>query len=296
MEWVAADRQDGGMTIRRALVLGGGGVAGIAWETGVLAGLADAGVDALDADLIVGTSAGSAVAAQVSSGLPLEDLFRRQVDPALQAKEIPAELDLATYATTLGELMAGAQDVLEIRRRIGAWARDVPTVPEKERREAVASRLPSFVWPDRPIAVAAVDVETGERRIFDPEAGVDLVDAVAASCAVPGIWPAVSIDGRHYVDGGVHSSQNADLALGYDRILILSPAPADAPSPPWGGLNEEVEQLRHRGSTVVVVHPDESSLTAMGPNPLDPSIREATAHAGRAQGRRDSDRVRPHLG
>jgi NTE family protein len=279
------------MTIRRALVLGGGGVAGIAWETGVLAGLADAGVDVLDADLIVGTSAGSAVTVQVSSGLSLEDLFRRQVDPALQAREIPAELDLTTYVATVGEVMAGAEDVLEIRRRIGAWAREVPTVPEKERREAVASRLPTFDWPDRPIAVAAVDAETGERRIFDSKSGVDLVDAVAASCAVPGIWPPVSIDGRHYVDGGVRSSENADLALGYDHILILSPTPADAPSPPWGGLREEVEELRRRGSTVMVLHPDEASLTAMGPNPLDPSIRETTANAGRAQGRREADRT-----
>ncbi|MCO6005045.1 patatin-like phospholipase family protein [Actinoallomurus purpureus] len=279
------------MTIRRALVLGGGGLAGIAWETGVLTGLTDAGVDVRGADLIVGTSAGSAVAAQVSSGLPMEDLFRRQVEPALQAREIPANLDLTTYAATLGKIIAGTEDVLEIRRRIGAWALDVPTVPEKARREAVASRLPSSEWPDRPVAITAVDAETGERRIFDPESAVNLVDAVAASCAVPGIWPPVSIDGRRYVDGGVRSSENADLTLGYDRILILSPTPADAPSPPWGGLKEEVEELRRRGSTVVVVHPDEASVAAMGPNPLDPSIREATAHAGREQGRREADRT-----
>jgi NTE family protein len=279
------------MTIRRALVLGGGGVAGIAWETGVLAGLADAGVDVLDADLIVGTSAGSAVTAQVSSGLPLEDLFRRQVDPALQAREIPAELDLTTYAATFGDIMAGAQDVLEIRRRIGAWALKASPVPEKDRREAVASRLPSLAWTDRPIAVVAVDAETGQRRIFTPDSGVDLVDAVAASCAVPGIWPPVSIDGRRYVDGGVHSSENADLAVAYDRVLILSPTPADTPSPPWGGLKEEVDELRRRGSTVLVVHPDEASRTAMGPNPLDPSIREATAHAGREQGRGEAHGV-----
>ncbi|WP_433173215.1 patatin-like phospholipase family protein [Actinoallomurus sp. CA-150999] len=279
------------MTIRRALVLGGGGVAGIAWETGVLAGLADAGADVLDADLIVGTSAGSAVTAQVSSGLPLEDLFRRQVDPALQAREIHAELDLTTYAATFGDIMGGAKDVLEIRRRIGAWALEASTVPEKDRREAVASRLPSLAWTDRPIAVVAVDAETGQRRIFTPDSGVDLVDAVSASCAVPGIWPPVRIDGRRYVDGGVHSSENADLVVGYDRILILSPTPADAPSPPWGGLKEEVDGLRRRGSTVLVVHPDEPSRTAMGPNPLDPSIREATAHAGREQGRGEAHGV-----
>ncbi|MEV5711573.1 patatin-like phospholipase family protein [Actinoallomurus sp. NPDC052274] len=280
------------MTSRFALVLGGGGVAGIAWETGVLVGLADAGVDVLGADLIVGTSAGSAVTAQLGSGLPLEDLFRRQVDPALQAREIPADLDLTDYARTIGEILAGAEDVAEIRRRIGTWAGEVRTVPEKKRREAVASRLPSFDWPERPIAIVAVDAETGERRIFGPESGVGLVDAVTASCAVPGIWPPVSIGDRRYVDGGVHSSENADLALGYDRVLVLSPMSAGTPAPPWGGtLEENVEQLRRRGSTVTVIHPDEASLTAMGPNPLDPSVREVSAQAGRAQGRREAGRT-----
>jgi NTE family protein len=71
----------------RALVLGGGGVAGIAWMTGLLAGLADAGQDVTGADLLVGTSAGAAVAAQVGSGLSLDALFARQTDPALQARE-----------------------------------------------------------------------------------------------------------------------------------------------------------------------------------------------------------------
>jgi NTE family protein len=271
--------------MRRALVLGGGGLAGIAWETGMLTGLADAGADVLGADLVVGTSAGSTVGAQVTSGLSLEELFQRQVDPALQSAEIPAELDVATFTGTLARILAGVQDVTEVGRRIGAWALTTSTVPESRRREVIASRLPAHTWPERRLAIVAVDAGTGERRIFDRAGGVDLVDAVAASCAVPGIWPPVSIDGRRYVDGGVHSNENADLALGYDRVLVLSPQPPDLPRPPWGRLEDDVARLRHQGATVLVVHPDEASIAAMGANPLDPSVREPAARAGREQGR-----------
>ena len=198
----------------RALVLGGGGVAGIAWMTGVLTGLAEAGQDVTGADVIVGTSAGAAVAAQVGSGLSPGALFARQVDPALQAREIPAELDMEKVAAEFAELLADATSTADAQRRVGAYALAARTVPEAGRRAAVGSRLPSPDWPARRILLVAVDAETGEMRVFDRQSGVDLVDAVAASCAVPGIWPPVSIGSRRYVDGGIRSSDNADLATG----------------------------------------------------------------------------------
>jgi NTE family protein len=279
------------MTKRRALVLGGGGLAGIGWETGVLAGLAQEGADVTDADLIIGTSAGAAVGAQVAGGLGLEDLFQRQVDPARQPREMPADLDLGEYTAALVELLGDATDPLEIRRRVGAWALETPTAPEAKRREVMAARLPVHTWPERPLAVVAVDASTGETRVFDGRSGACLVDAVAASSAVPGIWPPVTIDGRRYVDGAVRSNENAHLALGYDRVLVLSPKPSGALSPPWGGLDEEVTELRRRGAEVMVVHPDDESVAAMGYNPLDPAVRAPTARAGREQGRREASRV-----
>jgi NTE family protein len=276
---------------RRALVLGGGGLAGIAWETGILTGLADAGTDLLDPDLVVGTSAGATVGAQVTSGLALEELYERQVDPARQTSELPAHLDLAEFTATLTKILAGAKDTLDIRRRIGAWALETPTVTEAERREVIAARLPSHAWPGRPLAMVAVDADTGETRVFDAASGIGLVDAVAASCAVPGTWPPVTIGGRRYIDGGVRSNENAHLAAGFGQVLVLSPQPPGAPVPPWGGLDEEVEQLRRRGSEVTVVRPDEGSAAAMGLNPLDPAVRAPTARAGREQGRREAARV-----
>ena len=271
----------------QALVLGGGGVAGIAWMTGVLAGLADAGQDVTGADLLVGTSAGAAVAAQVGSGLSLDALFARQVEPALQAREISAELDMEKFAAEFGALLTGitsAESAQETQRRVGAFALAARTVPEAERRAAVGSRLPSPDWPSRRMLLVAVDAETGQTRVFDRQSGVELIDAVAASCAVPGVWPPVSIGGRLYIDGGVRSSDNADLAAGSARIVVLSPLGYGPPFPSPMPLRDVVGRLRSEGSAVTVITPYEASAAAMGINPLDPATRIPAATAGRAQG------------
>lgn len=267
-----------------ALVLGGGGVAGIAWTTGLLAGLAETGQDVTGADVLIGTSAGAAVAAQLGSGLPLADLLARQVEPDRQAAEIPAEVDLPKMVAELGTELAGVSSPRELLRRIGAYALAARTVPEAARRAVMESRLPVHAWPERVLRLTAVDAETGELRVFDRDSGVRLVDAVAASCAVPGIWPSVTIGGRRYMDGGVRSSDNADLAAGCSRITVISPLGYDAPIPSSMSLRAVVAQLRDGGAEVTVIVPDAASVAAVGANPLDPSSRTPAAQAGRAQG------------
>lgn len=265
---------------RRGLVLGGGGVAGIAWETGIIAGLAQAGVDLLRADLIVGTSAGSTVAAQITSGLPLDELFRRQVDPAAQAPELAAVLDGDALLELFGNAGEQASDAGELRRRIGALALEAPTVTEAERRAVIAARLPSHTWPGRDLRVVAVDAYSGQERVFDKDSGIALVDAVGASCAVPGTWPPVTIGESRYIDGGIRSAENADLAAGCTHVLVLQvmeiPGNTD--------LDDQVSALRAEGAEVEIVRPDEASLEAMGPNLLDPAVREPAAKAGHEQG------------
>ena len=273
------------MTERHALVLGGGGVAGIAWMTGLLAGLAEAGDDISGADVIIGTSAGAAVAAQVGSGLPLDQLYARQAEPDLQSAEISAEIDLAKMGAEIGAYMTGATTPEEMLRQVGAYALDAHTVPEAARLAVMESRLPSHAWSARDIRLVAVDAATGEMRIFDARSGVPLAAAVAASCAVPGIWPPVTIDGRRYVDGGVRSSDNADLTAGAERITVISPLGYDSPFPSPLPLRDAVGTLRAEGSAVTVVVADASSLRAMGANPLDPGTRTPSAQAGLAQGR-----------
>ncbi|HMG63890.1 MAG TPA: patatin-like phospholipase family protein [Streptosporangiaceae bacterium] len=267
------------------LVLGGGGVAGIAWMTGLLAGLADAGQDVTGADSIIGTSAGANVAAQVGSGLPLDELFARQADPARQAAEIAAEVDLQKFGAEFAGLFAGPATEHEALARIGAFALAAQTVPEAARRAVIESRLPAADWPAREILLVAVDAGSGAVRVFDRESGVSLIDAVAASCAVPGIWPPVTIGARRYVDGGVRSSDNADLAIGAARAVIVSPLGWDSPLPSLFPLRSVVSQLRADGTEVTVLTPDAASAAAIGPNPLDPATRTPAAAAGRAQGR-----------
>jgi NTE family protein len=268
-----------------ALVLGGGGVGGIAWMTGLLAGFADSGQDVTEAELTVGTSAGATVAGQLGSALGLEELYARQVVPELQAAELIAEVDLESFGAGIAAVAREARTVTETRRGLGRLALDSATVSERERRAVIASRLPSHLWPARAAKLVAVDAESGQPRVFERSSGVGLLDAVAASCAIPGVWPAATIDGRRYIDGGVRSCANADLAAGASRVTVLVPLgnvelfPTDTP------LDRAVAGLRAAGAEVALIAPDQASITAVGANPLDPSTRGAAAEAGRAQGR-----------
>ena len=268
-----------------ALVLGGGGVAGIAWMTGLLLGLAEAGQDIAGAGVVIGTSAGANAAAQLGSGLPLEKLYARQVDPALQSRELMAVVDWDKFAADLEPYMAGASTLAEQFRNIGRFALDADTVPEPERITVIESRLPSREWPVTPTKLTAVDCVSGELAVFDASSGVSLVDAVAASSAVPGVWPPVTIGGRRYMDGGVRSADNADLAAGSARVIVISPLGLDSPLPTPMPLREVLAGLKEGGATVTLISPDEASLAAIGTNALDPATRRPAAEAGRAQGR-----------
>jgi NTE family protein len=262
----------------RALVLGGGGVTGVAWEIGLLAGLAESGLELTDPDLVVGTSAGAVVGAQVTSGLPLPELYARQL--AGYVGERSARLSRRTIAT-MGWAAVRSREPRTARARIGRVALSTPTVPEAQRRAVIESRLPVHEWPSTRLQVTAVDAESGAFVVFDRDAGVSLVDAVAASCAVPGVWPPVTIDGRRWIDGGMRSSANADLAEGYQRVVVL--APVSGGFGPIARLADQVAALRAGGAQVSVVTPDRDARRAIGRNMLDPARRAMAARAGHAQ-------------
>jgi NTE family protein len=265
---------------RTALVLGGGGITGIAWEIGVLAGLAEAGLDLSTADLVIGTSAGSVVGAQLRSGVDLAALYERQLEPA--GSERVARLGRGMLARYGLAMLLARRDDTAFRRRVGELARTAAdsgrTPTEAERRAAIASRLPSPEWSDRPLVVTAVDAVSGEFTTFTGASGVELVAAVGASCAVPGVYPPVTIEGRRYMDGGMRSPANADLAAAYDRIVVIAPLPRGV-----GPLTSVDAQVTGLVSRVAVVSPDQASLSAIGKNVLDPAAREPSARAGRTQ-------------
>jgi NTE family protein len=277
------------------LVLAGGGLAGIAWETGIVCGIADEAPDVatalLAADVLVGTSAGSAVAAQLSSGASLEELFARQISP--DSRELDSGVDIDDIAELFITAMA-APDASPVQklRHIGEIALSTNTVEESVRREVIAHRLPSPEWPQRVLRLTAIDTATGELVVFDRDSHVELVDAVAASCAVPGVWPPVTIGARRYMDGGVGSIANTAVAADCAAITVLIPSGELAPSPFGDGAVAEVAAFP--GATLAIFADDEA-LAAFGRNPLDPACRIPSAHAGRAQGRREAERVAQFL-
>jgi NTE family protein len=264
-----------------ALVLGGGGVAGIAWETGLLLGLADAGIDVTGADRVIGSSAGAAVGAQVTTGVALTELFERQLAPPPPAATSPS-INIEELIAKLGPIITGTTVGVERTKAIGEYALSAQTGSAEKRRAEIAARLPIQSWPDRGLEITAIDASTGELRIFTPaDAGaVELIDAVAASCAVPGIRPPVTIGAARYIDGGVRTTTNFDLALGADVVLVVAPLPDLATSDPE--LIARREELS-RTATVLTITPDEASVAAIGTNPLDLSTAKPCALAGRAQ-------------
>jgi NTE family protein len=245
-----------------------------------------------DADVLVGTSAGSTVAAQLSSGLGLDALFDRQLTAS------SAELNPNVGVEEITELFLTAMltpntTTAEKLQKVGAVALSTATVTEAVRRDVIARRLPSHDWPDRVLRISAIDTATGELVAFDRDSGVGLVDAVAASCAVPGVWPPVTIGDRRYMDGGVGSSVNMALADDCDVVVVLVPSGRSAPSPFDSGAAEEVDAF---GGSTFGVFADDESIAAFGPNPLDPACRTPSALAGREQGRRVAADIAEFLG
>ena len=281
----------------RALVFGGGGSAGNAWEIGVIAGLFDAGLDVTQADVIIGTSAGSTAAAQISVTPPAE-LLAGILAAAPQQRTGPVGSDrgrvrdrpATDHLERTSAIIGAAEDAADMRRRMGAAALETDagsgSPGQTQRRATVAARLPSEHWPQRPMLIVAVDARTGEPVVFDRHSGVDLVDAVTASCAGPGV-PPHSIGDSRYIDGGYRSNENADLAAGYGRVLVLSPLGGRSRAPlDWGiHLAAQADELRARHSRVETIFPDSNSRNAFGVNLMDPSTRPPAARAGYNQGR-----------
>jgi len=265
--------------VAKALVLGGGGITGIAWEIGILAGLTERGVDLTDADLVIGTSAGSVVGVDIRSGASLADLYRFQTRPP-GSEEIYARMGLGVMAKYLRAMLLSRKPETA-RARVGALALRARTETEAARRRVIESRLPVQQWPAGRLQITALDALTGDLAIFDADSGVRLIDAVGASCAVPGIWPPVTINGRRYIDGGIRSAANADLAAGCERIIVVAPLASG-----FGPLASPVNQARAlsaAGALVTVIKPDKAALRAIGRNVLDPARRPAAALAGYAQ-------------
>ncbi|MGZ4626389.1 MAG: patatin-like phospholipase family protein [Kineosporiaceae bacterium] len=233
----------------------------------------------LAADVVVDTSAGSSVAPQITSGLPLGELYMAQL--RAEIAEIKVEIDGEQLWADYAAATAGASGPEDVGRRLGSLALAARTVDPALRLAAVDARLAR-----QGVAGPTGAHPGGGRRdrgapVFTRESGVPLVDAVTASCAVPGVWPPVTIDGRRYIDGGARSITNADLAAGADRVVVVRPVLEGTPQP-LGDLDDDIASLAP--AAVHVISADEASVAAFGVNPLSPATRGPSARAGRALG------------
>lgn len=278
---------------KRALVLGGGGTVGIAWETGVLAGLGRAGVPVGAADLVIGTSAGAVVGTQLALGMDLETLLAAQLAPPEPREAAPSTVDPRSFGGAMQLLGQAAEVSPAVLAAVGRLALAASTVDEVAYLQRFAL-LADQPWPARALRITAVDAQTGSFHAWGADDGVPLHLAVAANCAVPGLFPPVTIAGRRYMDGGMRSDTSADLAAGYDQVLVVAPI---GPSGLGGGLAaqrpllREVTQLRAAGTTLELVVPDEGALAAFGLNLMDPGRRGGAAEAGLRQGQAVSAQV-----
>lgn len=270
----------------KALVLGGGGVLGIAWETGLLAGLASKGVDLVGgADLVVGTSAGATVAAQVTT-TPIDKLYNDQIE-GTGAPEPAVDVDMGALLGQISGILTNTPDPIEARKAVGALALENDRVPESERRAIIEARLADHEWPEQLVQVTTIQADTGEFKVLDKNSGVNMVDAVAASCAIPVVWPSVTFNGARHYDGGLRSGTNTDVAEGYQKVLVVEVMKLPETT--------DVKDISD-SSDMYTISLDEDAKATLGDNLLDPNIRPAAAKAGFDQGVRIADEVRAFWG
>ena len=280
----------------RALVLSGGGPLAVAWECGLIAGLAESGVRIADADFILGTSAGAIVGAQLAGGRDPAAIVATILDEARGNAPPGAQPFDPVAVAKLPELFALAQsrpdDPASARAEVGAYALAQPT----ESEEASAARFAGLIgmreWPDRGFGCAVVDALDGSSHVLTRDCGASLPQAVAASCSLPGISPPITIGGRAYIDGGFASAANVDLVEGYDEMLIAvfgSPGPRRERIA--ARLEPQIARLRETGVRVLVLWPDAACASAIGEQTMDVRRRPDVVRAGLAQGRSEAAQV-----
>ena len=283
----------------RVLVLGGGGPVGIAWETGLLAGLAEKGVDLTLAGRTIGTSAGSFVGASLASGRTPAALVESLLAQAARDREAAdaaknkdkdkggarsAPPDLTALFNMMSKRPADREPGPELLAEIGRFAAQARTIPEEAFIASFGGVSKASVWP-KGFACTAVDIENGAFAVWDEASGVSLGAAIASSCSVPGIFPPISIKGRRYMDGGMRSPTNFDLAKGASKVLAVAVLTNQATEIMRTGTDRELAVLRGAGGQVTLLTPDEDCRNAFGPNLMDSSRRGDVVKAGLAQGR-----------
>jgi NTE family protein len=240
---------------------------------------------------IVGTSAGALVGAIAASGAPLEAVAPN-LERDRQFAAIVKQMNPETIGPLFGALMAGGEPDQARRAQFGALARQTQ-VPEDMYIEVARQYLPAMPWP-KPLIITAVDGDDGAFVSWGVAAGVALVRAAAASSAVPGMFPPITIAGRRYMDGAMRSPTSADLATGSDFVIIVAaPSRSDQSD---RQIAVETADIRAAGGEIVEIRPDAESGAAFGPDAMDSTRQPLVFRAGLRQGRAAASDVAARLG
>jgi NTE family protein len=310
----ASGRRDSSARPRRALVLGGGGVLGFAWIVGALSALeVEAGFDARDVQLVVGTSAGAVAAAALACAVSVDQMRRHhQGIPAPDDPPIAFEYDTTSrglppwpgFGVGSPRLLLGGVRHPRRSRTLLTLTGALPT--GRGSLQPVADMVAGIAgeaglggrWPTQPHPwIVAVDYWSGRRVVFGRDRvglpgspDVSLADAVVASCSIPAWYPPKRIGEHPYIDGGAASNASADLLLdqAVDEVYVLAPMASvllDRPRSPVAriersirraitrGILADIARLRANGKQVVFVGPGPEDLAVIGANLMDPRRR-----------------------
>lgn len=273
-----------------ALVLGGGGTVGRASLSGLITGLRDQGIDLSQSDPIVGTSAGAVTGAQLALGMDIAAIVAEEVrnpGPVIYTADAAARL-----TGMFGDIVAAnyAPNPDQARAAIGATALAADTVSEEVfLTRPMYAVLAGKPWPAA-MRVTSVSTTTGKLAVWSADSGVELARAVASSTALPGLSPAVTLDGDRYMDGGVRSTLNADLAAGADSVIVMSCFPItdrDAIA------RREFDAITSAGGALTVIEPGTElrELTGNGTRMLDLALVPDALEIGRRQADTEAARL-----
>lgn len=272
-----------------ALVLGGGGSYAIGWELGYLSALAEEGIEVRQLDLVIGTSGGAQAAAAITSNQNWEEIFQQQIVP--KSDEEPPHQDMGTIIAKYNEIAKKSTNSKDWLKNYSLFALENNKFDESIHLNRLKKRILVKEWPDN-LMITAIDAKKSERVVFTAESKVEIHKAMSSSGSLPGVWPATTIGDRKYYDGGCHSMDNADLAIGAKKVLILSPnLPVVTPYT----LDEAMKNLEENGSEVKLITPSQEvvdKLFELGGNTVDTKIRPEIAKIAKEQGKKEAAVIR----
>ena len=267
------------------LVLGGGGVVGVAWEIGVLEALMqEHALSPTEAAAIVGTSAGSVVGTQLAAGQSIDSLVERQLAPAESVGGGAAAPDMNAVMQIFGGMMTAEEMTIDLAKETGRLALEAPTGSEDAWVGSFDGFLGVQAWPEHAdLRVVALSCTTGQRRVWTRADDVAVTRAVASSCAVPGLFPPVTIGGDRYTDGGAWSPSNADVLAGegYDAVVFIGPIGTFLAGTPQ--VDRELDLIRAQGSRTASILPGEG-FADLRLQLMNPAFRAQGLEIGRQDG------------